>query len=73
MCSLEVIRERRKVDCHFLRFGRFSKQIFAGPIVGRLFQTPGGDAFREAFHRNALQIIGRQGRGYSLRAMRTRR
>jgi len=28
MSGLEVIRERREVDCHFLRFGRFSKQIF---------------------------------------------
>jgi hypothetical protein len=32
LCGLEIIRERRKVDCHFRRFGRFSKQIFAGRL-----------------------------------------
>jgi hypothetical protein len=31
MSGLEVIRERREVDGHFRRFGRFSKQIFAAP------------------------------------------
>jgi hypothetical protein len=30
MSGLEVIREMRKVDCHFRRFGRISKQIFYG-------------------------------------------
>jgi len=33
MSGLEVIRERRKVDRHFRRFGALSKQIFAASCL----------------------------------------
>jgi hypothetical protein len=74
MSGLEVIREMREVDCHFRRFGRFSKQIFAGMIVGRPCQTPGVGRFEERrFTETPYKVDGPQGRGCSLRAMHTRR